>query len=149
MLARLSDRVKASWPEQADHYRALHHDGGPAAAAFAARMASPDFNVFHGATTLIIICAKPLGPFVVADCWLAAENLMLAACALGLGSCCIGASLPTLNAAKTKAELGIPGDVEVIAPIVVGVARGSTVDTTRKAPEVLKWFYEGDAHSKG
>jgi nitroreductase len=32
---------------------------------------SPDFNMFYNAGTLIIICGKAMGPFVVADCWLA------------------------------------------------------------------------------
>ena len=50
----------------------------------------PNFNIFHGANTLIIICAKPSSQFVTADCWLAAENLMLAASAVGLGSCVVG-----------------------------------------------------------
>ena len=44
----------------------------------------PDFHVFYNAGTLIVIYGKFQGPFVVADCWLAAENLMLAACHRGL-----------------------------------------------------------------
>ena len=77
--------------------------------------------MFYDAGTLIAIGAKPLGPFVVADCWLAAENLMLAACALGLGTCCIGAAVGALNSPDTKSELAIPSDVEIVAPIVVGM----------------------------
>ncbi len=38
--------------------------------------ANPDANLFHGADTLVVICAKP-GPFAsVEDCFLAAQNLM-------------------------------------------------------------------------
>ena len=40
-------------------------------------------NLFHGADTIIVICAKP-SPFpAVDDCYLAAENLLLAAHGLG------------------------------------------------------------------
>ena len=46
----------------------------------------PDFNVFYKASTLIVIYGKSSEPFVAADCWLAAENLILAACAKGLGT---------------------------------------------------------------
>ena len=46
----------------------------------------PDFNIFYDAGTLILICGKTTSPSYVADCWLAAENLMLAACAMGLGT---------------------------------------------------------------
>jgi nitroreductase len=50
--------------------------------------------VFYDA--LIVIGARRRGPVVVADCWLAAENLMLAVCALGPGTCCIGSAVPAL-----------------------------------------------------
>ena len=36
---------------------------------------APDFHVFYNAGTLIVIYSKFQGPFVVADCWLAAANL--------------------------------------------------------------------------
>ena len=80
-----------------------------------------------------------MGPFVAADCWLAAENLMLAACALGLGTCCIGSAIPTLNSPDVKAELGIPSDVEAVAPIIVGVPSGAATAVSRKDPEILYW----------
>ena len=41
---------------------------------------------FYDASTLVIIGCAERGPFVEADCWLAAENLMLAATASGLGT---------------------------------------------------------------
>ena len=66
------------------------------------------FCVFYDASTLIVICAKPMGPFVSADCWLAAENLMLAASALGLGTCCIGSAIPALNSPEAKPRAGDP-----------------------------------------
>jgi nitroreductase len=140
MLKRTSDRAKESWKQEAARYRDLHTNHDAASQdAFAARVAQPDFNIFYDASTLIAICARRLGPFVTADCWLAAENLMLAACALGLGTCCIGSAVPALNRADTKSELGIPYDVDVIAPIIVGVPREPGVEVTRKDPEILCW----------
>jgi nitroreductase len=76
---------------------------------------------------------------VAADCWLAAENLMLAACLLGLGTCCIGSAVPVLNSPETKSELAIPADVEAIAPIIVGVPSGPPVEVLRKDPLILSW----------
>ncbi len=96
-------------------------------------------NIFYDAETLIVICARPLGPFVTADCWLAAENLMLAACERGLGTCPIGLAVPVLNRADVKAELDIPADVVVVAPILVGVPRDEAPATARRAPEILSW----------
>lgn len=139
-LQRISDRAKGSWMKEAAHYRDLHAGVDAAmAAAFAERFASRDFCVFYDANTLIVIGAKPLGPFVVADCWLAAENLMLAACALGLGTCCVGSAVPALNSPDTKSELGIPSDLELIAPIIVGVAREAATEVSRKNPTVVSW----------
>jgi nitroreductase len=133
VLKQLSDRAKPIFIEevqQRDSQGTLH--------SFE-HFDKPDFNLFHGAGTLIVICAKPLGLFVVADCWLAAENLMLAACDMGLGSCVIGSSASMLNIHKVKTELGIPDEYTAIAPIVVGVAREETAATPRKEPLILAW----------
>jgi nitroreductase len=100
---------------------------------------APEFRVFHDAGTLIIICGKFTGPFVEADCWLAAENLMLAACAKGLGTCVIGFAVEALNTAEWKAELKISSEKTVIAPIIVGVPAREAVATSRKPPEILLW----------
>ena len=100
---------------------------------------NPDFDIFHGAGTLVVICAKPSGPFVEADCWLAAENLMLAACALGLGSCVIGSSVAALNMPDVKHELGIPEEFDAVAPVVVGKPSGETPSVSRKEPLILSW----------
>jgi nitroreductase len=132
-LKRLSDRAKAIFAADA---RRAHPDQ---ATHLLEILAQPDFNIFYNAGTLIIICGRPKGPFVVADCWLGAENLMLAAHAMRLGSCVIGFAVPALNTPEIKAELGIPADCTAIAPIIVGVPSGETPRTTRKDPEILTW----------
>lgn len=98
------------------------------------------FNIFYDAGTLIVICRKQGGMFADADCWLAAENLMLAAAANGLGTCCIGFAVSVLNTAAVKRELGIPAEGAAVAPIVVGYARGANPAVPRKAPEILAWI---------
>ncbi len=87
-----------------------------------------------------MICARALGSFVTADCWLAAENIMLAAPALGLATCCIGFVLPALHAPDVKSELGITDGVEPVAAIIVGVPRGDTPALPRRDPNVLRWI---------
>ncbi len=134
LLQRLSDQAKPIFVEEARHRtsQGVRHSFD--------HFNRPDFNIFHGADTLIIICAKPSSPFVAADCWLAAENLMLAATAIGLGSCVIGSAVAALNIHKVKAELGIPDEYTAIAPIIVGVPRGETRARTRKDPKILSWM---------
>ncbi|MGB7543827.1 MAG: nitroreductase family protein [Burkholderiales bacterium] len=132
-LKRISDRAKGPFLEEA--HRAHLDRGGHSLDKFT----RPDFNIFYDAGTLIVICGKPMGPFVAADCWLAAENLMLAARSMGLGTCVIGSALPALNTAEGKAELGIPAEMSAVAPIIVGVPSGDTPLTPRKEPQVLAW----------
>jgi nitroreductase len=140
MLRRLSDDVKATWAEKAiagspgNVMRRSNLHG-----EFIARLQDPAFNVFYDAGTLIVICARRLDPFVTADCWLAAENLMLAATALGLGACCIGAAVDTLNTPQVKAMLRMPADVQAVAPIVVGVPAGGAKPATRAEPQIVSW----------
>lgn len=81
-------------------------------------LSQPGYDVFHGASTLITIYAT--APGGVPDCYLAGENLMLAACAIGLGTCPIGLSLPLMNQRDVKDELGVPASVVAALPIVVG-----------------------------
>ena len=132
VLKQLSDRAKPLFIERLHR---SHPTGGHAIDTFA----NPDFNIFHNAGTLIVICAKPSGPFVEADCWLAAENLMLAACAIWLGSCVIGSCVAALNLPGVKAELGIPAEFSVVTLIIVGVPSGETAATSRKEPLILAW----------
>jgi nitroreductase len=64
---------------------------------------------------------------------------MLAATALGLGSCCIGSAVPVLNTPAIKQELSIPADVDVVVPLVVGASRETVNPVSRREPQVLSW----------
>ena len=132
-LKRLSDHVKELLASGAD---SIHPLLGRHASD---RFTTPEFSVFYNAGTLVVIYGKPLGPFVVADCWLAAENLMLGACAHGLGTCPIGLAVAALNTPQWKKELGVPAELTAIAPIIVGVPAGETPPVPRKPPEILSW----------
>lgn len=74
------------------------------------KLADPDFHVFYRAPALIVISAAAPGPWIEADGALAAENLMLAAQAQGLGSCWIGLSQPFLATPEGRALAQLPKD---------------------------------------
>jgi len=99
----------------------------------------PEFHLFYNAQTLIIICSKSPEATGIADSWLAAENLMLAAFAKGLGTCVIGLAIGALNARPWRDELKIPAGTTVVAPIILGVPAGKTQATSRKQPEIITW----------
>ena len=102
-LRRYSDRAKASWIHEAAGHAELHVPRDTASRSrFAEQLANPEFSVFYNAGTPIVIYAKAPRPFAAADCWLAAENLMLAACALGLGTCCVGSAAEAFNTPEWK-----------------------------------------------
>ena len=135
-LRQYSDRAKSlllAQEEATSFFRAAE----PKALAV---LSDPDFNIFYDAGTLVVIGCRARGLFVEADCWLAAENLMLAATAKGLGTCCIGFAVNILNTPEVKRELGIPEGGAAVAPIIIGVPKGPVAPTTRKAPDVLSWI---------
>lgn len=104
------------------------------------RSTDPDKNMFYNASTLVVVCGKNIGPFVMVDCWLAAENLMLAAAAEKLGTCVIGLAITALNEPDLKKELGIPDDMEAYAPLIVGTPSEEKPVKSRKPPEILSWL---------
>ena len=107
-----------------DHFRTLLGD--------------PAFHIFYHAPVLILISATAPGPWNVEDCALAAENLMLAAYAAGLGSCWIGFAQGFLGTAEGKAALGLPAAWVPVAPIIVGRAKAAPPPVPRKLPEI-RW----------
>ena len=131
LLRSLSDQAKPLFVVEAQE-KGLEHAGH----SFDI-FSYPDFNVFYDANTLILICGKTTSPSFEADCWLAAENLMLAACAMGLGTCVIGSALPALNTPETKIKLNIPEKFCVVAPIVVGFPDDEITAGIRKNPVIL------------
>jgi len=141
LLKRISDRAKTMVVGQAAHHGNLLKPPGAAGDGVASLLADPEFNIFYDAGTLVIIAAVPANEFVGADCWLAAENLMLSARAHGLATCVIGFAVPALNTPDIKAELKIPAEMHVFAPIIVGVERGDTPAVPRKSAVVLNWIH--------
>jgi nitroreductase len=87
-------------------------------------LCQPDFNLFFGTTTLVLIGAKAMGKFTLAACWSAEENLMLAAQGIGLGTCVIGLAANALNMPDIKREFNIPPESVTIAPVIIGLPLG-------------------------
>uniref|UniRef100_B0SYI7 Nitroreductase n=2 Tax=Caulobacter sp. (strain K31) TaxID=366602 RepID=B0SYI7_CAUSK len=129
-LAACSTKAKAALKEAAtDH---------PELAGLRSMLASPDFNIFYNAPVLIVICATTADEMALKDCCLAAQNLMLAATAQGLGSCWIGLSETWLNTDRAKADLGIPAGFRPVAPIIVGYPNGGSPPPARRPADIRR-----------
>jgi len=139
LLRNLSDQAKPML------LRMMHHQHQQAFKLFELP-GNKNFNIFYNAGTLILICGNTKIYSSEADCWLATENLILAACAMGLGSCIIGCALPILNLAETKIKLGIPHEFTVVAPIVIGYPDDTPTPTSRKHPRILSSIPIGEVN---
>ena len=102
----------------------------------------PEYDIFHGADTLIVIYATPGRLHPNEDCCLAAENLMLAAYGMGLGTCPIGFARPWLDLPESKRELGVPEQYSAVFPLVVGYPSGVTPPTPREEPNIVSWQWD-------
>ncbi len=130
-LARLSDRAKAMLLDQASPDSKTRQ--------YNSRLQDPEFNIFYDASTLVVIGSRQRGTYTDADCWLAAENLMLAACDAGLGSCPIGLAVPVLNTSEARQDLRFPAAAVAVAPILLGYPSSAVPAVPRAEPHVLSW----------
>lgn len=99
----------------------------------------PGFDIFYGGSTLIVVCSEKMGFEPVGDCYLAAENLMLAATAMGLGTCPIGFARDVLKSDEFRKELAIPESHDPVLPIIVGYPSAVTQSPPRNPPNIFKW----------
>lgn len=110
----------------------------PAGSPLAKHAADPEFEIFHGAAALVVICAANGATQSFEDCCLAGENFMLAAHAKGLGTCWIGLSRPWLNDPTVKSELGIPAEWHAVAPIILGYPKALPAPTAREPAKIIR-----------
>lgn len=92
-------------------------------------------NAFYDATTVITLFAPKNFLFSVDDCAVAAENMMLAADALGIGSCYIGQGWPAFAAPYGQEILrqwNIPADHYAVMQLLLGYAKEGDKHPTPK-----------------
>jgi len=131
LMARISDQSKSHMLRTSPAGLVSHH--------FEELLSNPDFDIFYSAPALIVIAAVADSPWAVADCSLAAQNLMLMARAGGLGTCWIGFAQAWLGTPDGKAALGMPAAYVPVAPIIVGHPKSWPKPVPRKEPEI-RWI---------
>ena len=95
--------------------------------ALNAAVMGTDSDPFYGAPVVLVVLADRSNPNHVYDGSLVMGNLMLAAHALGIGSCWINRARQVFDSEEGKAilrDLGIEGDYEGIGNCILGYADG-------------------------
>jgi nitroreductase len=128
LLDRVAQEVKAhllaTTPASGQHGR------------FRSMLEDKDFHVFYHAPVLVLISASNQGDWAIEDCSLAAENLMLSAYALGLGSCWMGSAQSYFKTPEGRTAFGLNDRCEPVAPIILGHRKVTAPRVARKQPEI-------------
>ncbi|MDD4601326.1 FMN reductase (NADPH) [bioreactor metagenome] len=131
LLKQFSDAAKKQLLEVAEQ--------NPQLEKYRPALSKPAFNIFYNAQTLIVIYGKSDTPHPIEDCSMAAQNLMLTAHSLGLGTCWIGFALPFLSLPETKRLLNIPADYIPVAPLIIGYPDGTMPLIEKSPPKIFSW----------
>jgi len=103
-------------------------------------LSKPTTRLFYGAPVLIFVFASP-DVINEHDCALAAENMMLAAHSLGIGSCWIGLAVGLGYDVEFLKEVGVPEGHKLIAPLIFGYPTKDNLKApARNVDVVLKWI---------
>jgi nitroreductase len=130
ILADYSDRAKA-------HFLATFNPGNDPHSMRRDLLMDPKFNLFYNAGTLLVVYARPNRRFALVDCCLAAENLMLAAYAKGLGTCPVGFAQSWFDLPEIKAEIKVSPDNTAVIPLIVGYPARTPRAVPRGKPEIV------------
>jgi len=128
MITQFSDRAKKLWLAWLDN---VDLSSDPELKRLAIeRQQRPEFNIFYGAPVLILIFATSRASsrhgalaeaeniMLVDGCAAAAQNMMLAARSLGIGSCWIGFGMPLDSDQEIRQELNVPDGYRLMAPLI-------------------------------
>jgi nitroreductase len=103
-------------------------------------LSRPGYRLFHGAPALVVIYARSVGHHDnVGDCFLAAQNLMLAASEAGLGTCPIGFARLFFGLPEVTEASHVSAEWQPALPLVVGHPAGPTPAPGRRPAVILSW----------
>ena len=124
--------------ELADYYANYHQS---VSEALDEREKTGRDRLFHGATAAICVGTRPGASTPEEDALLAAQNILLAAHAMGLGSCLIGFAVVALaKEIRVKRFLGIPDDERVHAVIALGYSDETYLRAAGRKGYVQRYF---------
>ncbi len=112
------------------------HDG--MSDKFRSLLESLDYSIYYHAPAVIMVVGKTNSRFREIDTSLCAQNMMLAAHALGIGSCWIGSTEVAYENKELMAGFGIPEGYSPIGTIVFGYP-AERPESHDKHPAKVTW----------
>lgn len=131
-LAALSDEIKAWLLPRLDEI--------PYLAQYEEWLRKDSYNIFYKAHNAVIVYGDPASHWYLYDGSLCIGNIMLAAHALGIGTCWIGFAEPFLKRPEIKARYNVPENFDVVGMLSMGFARGHMPEAEREHPRI---FFRG------
>ena len=109
-------------------------------AGLEANLKRKDYCIFYDAPAVIFIYAAPGILTGVEDASLAAGNIMLAAKAMGMGTCWIGLAAGLGSDASFLMENNIPDGHKLLASIILGYPKNDSAGSSKRSdPQILGW----------
>lgn len=101
-------------------------------------------RLFHGATAGIVVGMRPGATCPGEDALLATQNILLAAEALGLGTCLVGFAVQAMkHDPAIKRVIGIPDEERVHAVIAIGRPNVQYPRPAGRKPALVRYFKAG------
>ena len=98
-------------------------------------------RLFHGATAVIVVATKPGGSCPMEDAVMAAQNILLAAHSMGLGTCLIGFAVEAIQYDRSIQQfLAIPASETVCSVIAIGYPEEKYESLTGRKKVVMRYF---------
>jgi len=107
---------------------------------FLKRVQDKNFNLFYNAPVLILVIGTKNNALTDYDCSMCAENMMLAAQSLGIGSCWIGGAAVIQQSEELMEELKIPRNYKIVAPLIFGYPKTMPPTPEKREPEIF-WIH--------
>lgn len=130
LMQRASDYCKPILIER------IGEEGGAGTEEFLAALKTPGFSIFYNAPVLVLVLGAREAVSSFLDCALCAENMMLAAWALGIGSCWIGSAALVQENPDLLAALKVPDDHQIVAPLIFGYPGPLSPKPVRREPRI-------------
>ncbi|WP_371379701.1 nitroreductase family protein [Sporomusa aerivorans] len=101
------------------------------------------FNIFFGASTVVLVSGKEDGLEIESDCAAATQNMLLAAESIGLGSCWVDLTLFAFLGEKSeyyKEKLGVPAGYRPFSSVVLGYKKVEAVNAPHRKEDVVNYI---------